>query len=256
MEKKMDKDLTRNSERHLSLIKTDYLELEKRVFPRFPFGFMIFRENLPSEGNSKMVFEVKDISLSGMQVSFKDGIHNYAQGKTIEGTLQWRGASVEIKGKVQWIREACIGLSFDSSISFEEKMRTFLSYDNIVSHIKPLHKNELTLDLPNNLKYWLKSDGVLEIFVWEHSSSGISRFQILIMEHFIEWEEGVGVRTGKIMTQRDLDTPLSLEDEFVFQIDDGVVSEKIEMALGIVKKINTEHLPLEARDFLVYKLGG
>jgi hypothetical protein len=58
------------------------------------------------------------------------------------------------------------------------------------------------------------------------------------------------------MTQRDLDTPLSLEDEFVFQIDDGAEASKIEMALGVVKKISTDNLPLEARDFLVYKLGG
>lgn len=242
-------------ERHLSLIKTDYQELEKRVFPRFPFGLMIFREENSKE-NSKMVYEVKDISLTGMQLSFKDGTHNFTQGKTIAGNLQWRGSTLAVKGKVQWVRGACIGLSFDSSISFEEKMRHFLSYDNIVSHIKPLHKNDMDLELPNNLKYWLKADGVLEIFVWEHPSTGISRFQILFMEHFIEWEEGVGLRTGRILTQRDLDTPLSHEDEFVFQIDEGAVSSKIEMALGVVKKISDEHLPLEAREFLVYKLGG
>jgi hypothetical protein len=243
-------------DRHLSLIKTDYQQMEKRVFPRFPFGFMIFREDNPKEIEAKMVFEVKDISLSGMQISFKDGSHNYTQGKTIEGFLQWRGSTVRVKGIVQWIREGGIGFSFDSSISFEEKMRSFLSFDNIVTHIKPLHKSDMSLDLPNNLKYWLKADGVLEIFVWEHTSSGISRFQILMMEHFIEWEEGVGLRTGRIMTQRDLDTPLSQEDEFVFHIDENAVDEKIEMALGVVRKINSEHLPLEARDFLVYKLGG
>lgn len=243
-------------ERHLSLIKTDYQELEKRVFPRFPFGFMIFKEETSSEQNSKIVFEVKDISLSGMQLSFRDGVHNYTQGVNIVGNLQWRGSSIKVMGKVQWVREGCIGMSFESSISFEEKMRSFLSFDNIVAHIKPLHKNELSVELPNNLKYWLKADGVLEIFVWEHTSSGISRFQILMMEHFIEWEEGIGLRTGRIMTQRDLDTPLSLEDEFVFHIDEGALQDKIDMALGVVRKINTEHLPIEARDFLVYKLGG
>lgn len=243
-------------ERHLSLIKTDYQEMEKRVFPRFPFGFMIFREEAQSSKDSKIVFEVKDISLSGMQLSFRDGTHEYAPGSVISGNLQWRGDNIQVKSKVQWVREGAIGLSFVSSISFEDKMRNFLSFDNIVSHIKPLHKNDLNMDLPNNLKYWLKADGVLEIFVWDHTSSGISRFQILVMEHFIEWEEGVGVRTGRIMTQRDLDTPLSLEDEFVFQIDEGAIQDKIDMALGVVKKINPDHLPLEARDFLVYKLGG
>ena len=243
-------------ERHLSLIKTDYQEMEKRVFPRFPFGFMIFREETLNDANSKMVFEVKDISLTGMQLSFRDGVHNYTEGLTIRGNLQWRGSTVSVSGKVQWIREGRIGLSFDSSISFEEKMRSFLSFDNIVSHIKPLHKNEMTLDLPNNLKYWLKADGVLEIFVWEHTSSGISRFQILMMEHFIEWEEGIGLRTGRIMTQRDLDTPLSQEDEFVFQIDEGALQDKIDLALGVARKIQEDHLPNEAREFIVYKLGG
>ncbi len=243
-------------ERHLSLIKTDYQELEKRVFPRFPFGFMIFKTDIDKSHNQGVVFEVKDISLTGMQISIKDGEHKYNQGEIVGGTLQWRSSTVALKGKVQWVRQSSIGLSFESSISFEEKMRSFHSYDHVVSHIKSLHNGHLNLDLPNNLKYWLKSDGVLEIFVWEHSLSGISRFQFLFMEHFIEWEEGVGLRTGKIMTQRDLDTPLSLEDEFVFQIDEGVMSDKIELALGVVKKIPDGVLPLEARDFLIYKLGG
>ncbi|AUN98465.1 hypothetical protein C0V70_10180 [Bacteriovorax stolpii] len=239
-------------ERHLSLIKTDYQELEKRVFPRFPFGFMIFKE----ASGAKMVFEVKDISLTGMQLSFKDGTHDYKVGSKIEGELHWRGINVSIKARIQWVREASLGLAFDSSISFEEKMRSFLSFDNIVSHIKPLHKTDMSIDLPNNLMFWLKADGVLDLYVWEHASAGISRFQILMMEHFIEWEEGVGLKTGRVMTQRDLDTPLSLEDEFVFQIDDSVVAEKIEMALGVVRKISDDHLPTDAKEFLIYKLGG
>jgi hypothetical protein len=239
-------------ERHLSLIKTGYLDLEKRVFPRFPFGFMIFKES----AGSKMVFEVKDISLTGMQLCFKDGTHDYKVGSKILGELHWRGTNVAINAKIQWVREASLGIAFDSSISFEEKMRSFLSFDNIVAHIKPLHKTDLSLDLPNNLKYWLKSDGVLDVYVWEHTSQGISRFQILMMEHFIEWEEGTGLKTGKVMTQRDLDTPLSLEDEFVFQMDDSMVTEKVEMALGVVRKISEEHLPRDAKEFLILKLGG
>ena len=206
--------------------------------------------------SSKRVYEVKDISLTGMQLSFRDGTHQYKTGSLIEGELHWRGAHQKIKAKIQWVREASLGLSFESSISFEEKMRTFLSFENIVSHIKPLHRSDLSFDLPNNLKYWLKADGVLDVFVWEHTTEGVSRFQILCMEQFIEWEEGVGIKTGKVMTQRDLETPLSLEDEFTFQIDSTVNAEKIEMALGVVRKISSEHLPNEAREFLIYKLGG
>lgn len=239
-------------ERHLSLIKTDFKELEKRVFPRFPFGFMMFKDG----NSSKMVYEVKDISLTGMQLCFRDGTHQYKIGSTIEGELHWRGSNMKVKAKIQWVREAALGISFDTTISFEEKMRTFLSFENIVAHIKPLHKAELAIELPNNLKYWLKADGVLDLFVWEHTSQGVSRFQILIMEQFIEWEEGIGLKTGKLITQRDLETPLALEDEFTFQIDESVNTEKVEMALGVVRKISQDHLPLEAREFLIYKLGG
>lgn len=239
-------------ERHLSLIKTEYPELEKRVFPRFPFGFMIFRD----VSHGKMMFEVKDISLTGMQLCFKDGTHNYTIGSSVSGELHWRGSQITLKGKVQWVREASLGLAFESSISFEEKMRSFLSFDNIVAHIKPLHKADLTFDLPNNLKYWLKADGVLDLYVWEHASQGISRFQVLMMEHFIEWEEGVGIKTGKVMTQRDLETPLSLEDEFIFEIDQEAQPLKIEMALGVVRKISEDLLPNDAKEFLIYKLGG
>lgn len=212
---------------------------------------MIFKEN---EG-SKMVFEVKDISLTGMQITIKDGTHDYKVGSKISGDLHWRGSNVTIKAKIQWVREASLGIAFDSSISFEEKMRNFLSFENIALHIKPLHKTDLT-ELPNNLKYWLKSDGVLDIYIWEHTSQGISRFQVLLMEHFIEWEENVGVKTGKVMTQRDLDMPLSQEDEFVFQIDEAVVESKVELALGVVRKISPDHLPQSVIDFLVIKLGG
>jgi hypothetical protein len=239
-------------ERHLSLIKTEYQELEKRVFPRFPFGLMVFKDK---DGDNH-AFEVKDISLTGMQMSYRDGNRSYEKGAVVSGRLQWRNASIEVKGKIEWARGQSFGLSFDSSISFEEKMRSFLSYDNIVSHIKPLHKTNLELEIPNDLKYWLKSDGVLEVFVWELKTVGISRFQILAMENFIEWVEGVGVRTGKVMTQRNLETPLGLEDEFVFQIDEAVSESKVEMALGIVKKISEDNLPLDAKEFLIYKLGG
>lgn len=239
-------------ERHLSLIKTDYQEIEKRVFPRFPFGLMIFKDS----NDQSPVFEVKDISLTGMQFAFRDGESTYNKGDSISGRLQWRNASIDVKGKIEWTRGQNYGLSFDSSISFEEKMRTFLSYENIVSHIKALHKTEMVIERPNDLKYWLKSDGVLEIFVWELKTTGISRFQILVMEHFIEWIEGSGIRTGKIVTQRDLETPLAQEDEFVFQIDESMSESKVEIALGIVRKISEDKLPLEAKEFLIYKLGG
>ena len=86
-------------ERHLSLIKTEYKEMEKRIFPRFPFGLMMFRESSKSSGDNK-VFEVKDISLTGMQISIKDGSLGHSVGDKIFGNLQWRESGIEIEGRV------------------------------------------------------------------------------------------------------------------------------------------------------------
>ena len=74
------------------------------------------------------------------------------------------------------------------------------------------------------------------------------------MEHFIEWEEGLGVKSGKALTQRNLETPLSQENEFVFEIDEALNANKVDMAIGVVEKINGDILPNEAREFILYKL--
>lgn len=237
-------------DRHLSLIKTDYQEVEKRIFPRFPFGFMIFKDN----SENKKVYEVKDISLTGMQISIKDGSHNQNKGSMLSGELHWRDQKVQINSEVMWVRGNSLGVSFERGIAMESKMRDFLSFDNIVSHIKPLHVNNLGMELPNNLKYWLKADGVLDVFVWEHPTIGISRFQVLVMEHFIEWEETIGVKTGKALTQRNLESPLSLEDEFVFEIDESNSEDKIQMAIGVMSKITQDFMSKDAIDFILYKL--
>ncbi len=63
--------------RQFNLIKNDAALREKRVLPSFPFCFMIFRPVQKSGNNHTHVYEVKDISHSGMQLALKDGIHHY-----------------------------------------------------------------------------------------------------------------------------------------------------------------------------------
>lgn len=248
----MERDFEeRLGERHLSLIKTDHEEVEKRVFPRFPFGLLVFKD---AKGDK--VYEVKDISLTGMQLALKDGDHPYKKGDEISGRIQWKNSACDLKGTIAWSQDQNVGVHFKSSISFESKLRDFLSYENITAHIRAVHKTDLDLVMPNDLKYWFKADGVLEIFIWELKTVGISRFQVLFLDHFIEWSEGVGIKTGKLLTQRDLETPLGLEDEFHFQMDTPFSGAKAELALGAIKSIPSEHLPKSVYEFLIYKLGG
>jgi hypothetical protein len=237
-------------ERHLNLIKTDFKETEKRVFPRFPFSYLTFKMN-----DDEKIFEVTDISHSGMQLSLKDGGHQYKEGETVNGTVHWRSASLKAKGKVQWVSGQRLGVSFEQSNSFEQEVKSFLSIDNIVAGMRPIHQTGMDLEVPTNLKYWIRADGPVEVFVWCHNDSEHSRFQVLMLDNFVEWEDGKGVKTGKVITKRDLDTPLITEDEFIFQIDEGVDMEKIKFAINIVEALPESYLPAETRDFIKVKMG-
>jgi len=237
-------------ERHLNLIKTDFKETEKRVFPRFPFSYLTFKMK-----DDEKAFEVKDISYTGMQLSLKDGGHQYKEGQKVEGIVHWRSASLKTVGVVQWVSGQRLGIEFAESESFDAEVKSFLSIDNIVAGMRPVHQTGLELEVPANLKYWIRADGPVELFVWCHKDREHSRFQILLLDNFVEWEDGKGIKTGKVVTKRDLDTPLISEDEFIFQIDEGVDMEKIKFAVSIVKALPEDYLPNDTRDFLMVKMG-
>ena len=80
-------------ERHLNLIKTDFEQTEKRIFPRFPFSYLTFKSS--NDGANKHVFEIKDISYTGMQLCLKDGGHDFTPGNTIGGTVHWQKAALD-----------------------------------------------------------------------------------------------------------------------------------------------------------------
>jgi len=237
-------------ERHLNLIKTDFEQTEKRIFPRFPFNYLTFKNS----GSDALVFEIKDISFTGMQLCLKDGGHSFTNDSDISGTLHWQKASLDATGTVKWVSGKRIGVEFSHSDEFEAKVKNFLSIENMIDSLRPIHEFSAGIEVPANLKFWLRADGPFEVFVWRHNDGELSRFQFLMMERFVEWEDGVGVKTGRIISKRDLDTPLLTEDELVFSVDEGVNTDAISFAQDILENIGPEFLPEEAKEFLKLKL--
>lgn len=237
-------------ENHLSLIKTGYQEIEKRVFPRFPFNYLTFK----GQNGQERVFAVKDISFTGMQLGLKDGGHPYKVGQAIVGELHWRGAILNLEAEVKWVHGQRLGLKFQEGEKFEGEIKDFLSIENIVKGMRALHNSTMDLDLPSDLRYWLQADGPVEVFVWCHNDGEISRFQLVMMESFVEYQDGKGLKSGRVLTKRDLDTPLVQEDEFVFEMDETLDEERLSFAKSIIKEIPAEYLPSEVFDFLRLKL--
>jgi hypothetical protein len=237
--------------RHLNLVKSDFEQLEKITLPRFPFCYLTFK----CSKNTKQVFEVKDISNSGMQLSLKDGEHSLAEDENIHGYLHWAGRELEVNGNIKWKTDMRLGVEFSSQATSREDVTNFLDLETIAKQLKPVHKVDYGVDLPAKLKYWLRADGPVELFVWQHADGELSKFQILIMENFVEWEDGHGLKTARVISKRDIDTPLITEDEFVFKIDEVIDDLKIQNSKSLIKSVNDDLLSHSALDFIKMKLG-
>jgi hypothetical protein len=236
-------------ERRFNLIKSDFEKHEKRVLPRFPFCYLTFKPN-----NSNKVFEIKDISHSGMQLSFKDDEHEFTQDSHIKGNIHWLGQHMEIKGEVKWLTAHRMGIEFAKNKDVTDRIKAFLDLSEIVKKLKPLHKVEGGLEIPARLKYWLRSDGPVELFVWQHGDGEISKFQALYLETFIEWEDGNGIKSGRIISKRNVDSPLINEDEWLFKIDADLDGEKMEKVKELVSYVPQELMPDDCKKFLVRQL--
>lgn len=236
-------------ERRFNLIKSDFEKHEKRILPRFPFCYLTFKADETSR-----VFEVKDISLSGMQLSLKEDAQPFDNDTALKGSIHWLGKSLDIAGTVKWATPNRIGVEFHKRRELLEKVQNFLNMEAFVARLKPLHKVEGGLEIPNRLKYWLRSDGPVELFVWQHGDGEMAKVQVLFLDIFVEWEDGAGLKTGRIMSKRNVDSPLITEDEWLFKIDADLDLEKLSRVKDLVSMINEDLLPAEARTFILRQI--
>ena len=236
-------------ERRLNLIKSDFEKHEKRVLPRFPFCYLTFKSD-----DTSRVYEVKDISHTGMQLSLKEDGHAFAADSVLKGSIHWLGKNLDIAGTVKWSTSQRLGVEFAKRREVTDKVQDFLNIKEIVKRLKPLHKVEGGLEIPPRLKYWLRSDGPVELFVWQHGHGEIAKLQILFLEVFVEWEDGEGVKTGRTLSKRNVDSPLLTEDEWVFQMDPEIDGEKLDKVKELIGLIPQDQLPVEVQTFLVRQL--
>lgn len=236
-------------ERKFNLIKSDFEKHEKRVLPRFPFCYLTFK----SDGNPR-AFEIKDISLSGMQLSLTDAENQFAEEAPLKGHIHWLGKSLDVQGMVKWKTAGRMGVEFAKKREVLEKVSQFLQIEQLVKNLKPLHKVDGGLEIPAKLKYWLRSDGPVELFVWQHSDGELSKIQILFMEVFVEWEDGAGIKTGRTLSKRNVDSPLITEDEWVFKMDAQIEMEKLDRVKDLVERIPSDFLPTEVSTFILRQL--
>lgn len=236
--------------RHLNLVQSDFENLEKRILPRFPFCYLTFK----SSKEATHTFEVKDISYTGMQLGLRNGTHKMEKDETIHGFVHWGGRELEINGNIKWKTDMRLGVEFSHGQAHKNEIDSFLVMNRVAKELKPLHKMDHGIETPSNLRVWLRADGPVEIFIWQHNHGDLARIQILMMENFIEWEDGKGLQSARVISKRDIDTPLISEDEYVFKIDDSLDPHKLSLAQTLVNNIDESYLDQSVMDFMQRKL--
>jgi hypothetical protein len=238
----------------LSLIKNDRVR-EKRIVPRFPLKTMAWRCELISSH----ALLVKDISYTGMQIGCAGDINSLIIGKSYEGTLKWGGDQLKLKGKVRWVKSevsgTVFGLEFDSTNGLAVELRTFLRIGQISKRMRLINKDDFSVETPTDLKYWLKSDGPGEIFFWQHRDGEFSKIQLLILDKLIEWIDGEGLKTGLLVENRNIESPLSPKEEILFDMDEDVDLESLQLARDLISDLPSELIPENVMQFLQRKLG-
>lgn len=235
----------------LNLVVNDEGIQEKRVLPRFPFCFLTFKS---SKGDR--AFEVRDISPTGMQLSFKNSDENWEKGQVIDGEIHWLGSVAKVSGEVQWSSGQRLGIHFNGAEKASEQVGELFSIENIVKNIKPLHENDHGVEIPPKLNTWLRCDGPVELFIWQHANGDIQSFQVLFLNQFVEWQEGAGVSSGKVLSKREIETPLITEDELIFSIDHELDRKKLQVMTSIVKALPQNLWGQDQSQFVLRKMLG
>lgn len=230
-----------------NLIKTEGSLPEKRVLPRYPFSFMTFK----SSSQNSHAFEVADISDGGMKLELKDGSHQYRPGDDASGEIHWRNHKLNIIGRVAWTRSQSLGVEFNEQMA--NNVRDMLQVENVLHSLRPIHATGVDMNIPNNLKYWLRTDGPVEIFFWVHSDGEFKRVQYCLFNKYFEWEDGQGLRTGVITGRKNIESPLNQEDEFTIQFDEVANAETVELVGRISQKLPDNLLSNEAIEFILRK---
>lgn len=230
------------------LVSSNFENVDKRVLPRFPLSSLIFKPKLEGKAHWNHAMVVRDISATGLQVELMEGDIPFSKGQNLRGDLHWKSAKLNIKVEIKWSADNRMGLAFVENS--KKDITKFLSIDNIISGLRPIHELGFEAQIPSNLKYWLMADGPVEIFLWTQKDGDLGKFQIIIFDQYVEWDAEFGLRTGRVLSKRDLETPLISSDEMLFGADSVTHVDKIARAIELINALPPEYLNEMACEYM------
>lgn len=222
---------------------------EKRILPRYPICYLTCKVD-----GFDSTFEVKEISFSGMQLEVKQERTPQVLAENLTGEIKWLGDRISFAGKVKWKTKTRAGIEFKDEPNFQKSFGVHFSNEMIVQKIKPIHERDESIEIPVKMKIWLHADGPIEVFVWQHSNGEIQSFQLIKLNSFVEWSDSNALRSGRVISKRNIDTPLFSEDEILFKFNYDLDRNMVEDFLNMVELIPEVHWNKTIKDFVMLKL--
>ena len=209
---------------HLELISLEklYPKKERINLPRYPIPQLTFKQTMMNDVQRSHGLEVRDISVSGMQVENKLNSLPWNVGDAVQGNLKLsndkNNEKISIVAEVVWVKQERAGLRFKKLELQQEILNKVLNIDKLIESIKPLHLS-LGHEKPLDLRYWFQAVGPLEFMVWGKHADPLSSCLLIYSHFFVQWNDAEGIKTGKIYRQRGEDEWNLMEGECVLLFD-------------------------------------
>jgi hypothetical protein len=230
----------------LGLVQNHSPLIEKRLLPRHTFAYLLFKLEFPAA-----TLAVADISAQGMQIQGRSDLA-FTVGQKVQGHLAWDGKKMLLTGEVTWVQQSSCGIRFTWQDASAQEFQEFFAAAAVAEHLRPVRIAEE--EGLANLKYWLHAGKAAEIFIWQHPTGQIAKIQVIYLGDLVEWEDGVGISTGKISGVQNTDTPLSPRETLAVEIDAQVDAAKLAAASTLVAHLKPALLPKEVQEFCQVKL--
>ncbi|MBP5295875.1 MAG: PilZ domain-containing protein [Bacteriovoracaceae bacterium] len=230
----------------LGLVKNTAPQIEKRLLPRHSFEYLLFKLAHPAA-----TLAVIDISPQGMQLRNRADLV-WEVGQKVQGNLAWDGRLLPITGEISWANEQSCGVKFDLGGECAQQFAAYFAPAAVAPHLRLVQLNEE--NQVANLKCWLHAGKAAEILVWQHPTGQVAKIQVIYLGELVEWDDGLGIRTGKITSVRPSDTPLQPQETLAVEIDAAAQTSKLQKAAHLVQHLPANLLASELQDFISLKL--
>lgn len=223
----------------------DPLQHEKRFAPRFPLPQEEIRFHL---SDHQRAFALRDLSLTGVAVGLLE--HGemllFPEDSICLADLKL-GEMPPFTVELEVVRRNAYSVAFRFLNIDEKTLQQLKSFLDPLLYGKSLRPVDIALTpkaLAEGITKWFHGKNSTDLYLWQDERGGATKILLCLGEHFLEWRDGEGVRTGGFERTE--------AEEAVFTYDREINNEVLQTARKVLE--NAEVLDYRLVEFIQREL--